>query len=85
MASGQGGAKSLALRVSVEPAPANAAQVAQAAKRILGNVTAGAFQPSGAIARRLGVSPRTLGRITGEAALVPSTSSSLEGESTSGT
>lgn len=51
-------------RVLLTPAPANAAQVASAAKRILGNVSV-QYQPSGQVARRLGVSPRTLGRITG--------------------
>lgn len=51
-------------RLEVYPAPANAAQAAQAARRILAHVTVN-YMPSGQVARRLGVSSRTLGRITG--------------------
>jgi 5'-3' exoribonuclease 1 len=51
-------------RVEVAPSPAATAQAAAAARRILGNVGV-AYQPSGQVARRLGVSSRTLGRITG--------------------
>ena len=52
------------VRVSLEPAPTNAAAVAASAKRLLGNMR-GSYTPSGAVARRLGVSSRTLGRMTG--------------------
>lgn len=52
------------VRVSIQPAPTNAAAVAASAKRILGNMKA-TFVPSGQVARRLGVSYRTLGRMTG--------------------
>ena len=51
-------------RLEIFPAPANAAQAAQAARRILAHVTVN-YIPSGQVARRLGVSSRTLGRITG--------------------
>ena len=51
-------------RVEVTPAPANAAQAGQAARRILSHVQV-VYQPSGQVARRLGVNSRTLGRMTG--------------------
>lgn len=51
-------------RVEVVPAPPSAAQAAQAARRILSNVSV-SYQPSGQVARRLGVNSRTLGRMTG--------------------
>jgi len=52
------------LRVTIDPAPLNSAQVAAAAKRLLLNIQSTAV-PSGAVARRLGVAPRVLGRMTG--------------------
>jgi 5'-3' exoribonuclease 1 len=51
-------------RVEILPAPPSAAQAAQAARRILSNVTV-SYQASGQVARRLGVSSRSLGRMTG--------------------
>ncbi|GAB4816899.1 hypothetical protein N2152v2_003945 [Parachlorella kessleri] len=52
------------VRVSVEPAPTNAAAVAASARRILSNMRP-TYLPSNQVARRLGVSFRTLGRMTG--------------------
>lgn len=53
-------------RVSIDPAPANSAQVAGAAKRVLqtGNPISG-FMPSNVVARKLGINHRSLGRLTG--------------------
>jgi 5'-3' exoribonuclease 1 len=51
-------------RVSLEPGPTNMTTIAQAAKRVLGNINV-QYSPSGQVARRLGVSHRTLGRMTG--------------------
>jgi len=51
-------------RVEVVPAPPSAAQAAQAARRILSNVSV-SYQPSGQVARRMNVNARTLGRMTG--------------------
>eukprot|EP00887_Chlorella_sp_A99_P000906 scaffold5.g906.t1 len=52
------------LRVAVAPGPSNLSAFAPAARRILGSARVN-YVPSGAVARRLGVTPRTLGRITG--------------------
>lgn len=52
------------LRVSLAPAPVTAAQAAQTARRLLTTVRV-QYQPSGVIARKLGIDPRTLGKITG--------------------
>lgn len=52
------------LRVTIDPAPLNSAQIAAAAKRLLLNIQSTAV-PSGGVARRLGVAPRVLGRMTG--------------------
>jgi 5'-3' exoribonuclease 1 len=57
-------AKRGAYRVEVAPAPPSAAAAAAAARRVLANV-ATQYLPSGAVARRLGVSPRTLGCMAG--------------------
>lgn len=58
-----------ALRVRVEPAPPATASAASTAKRLLTGVTT-AFMASGQVARRLGVSPRTLGKLTGNVYVV---------------
>ena len=52
------------LRVSLAPAPMTAAQAAQTARRLLTTVRV-QYQPSGAVARKLAIDPRTLGKITG--------------------
>lgn len=59
------------LRVSLVPAPMTAAQAAQTARRLLTTVKV-QYQPSGAIARKLSIDPRTLGKITGGHLLTPS-------------
>lgn len=61
MRPGSGGAL---YTVELSPAPPAAAQLASAARRILSSVKV-AYQPSGQVARKLGVSARTLGRMTG--------------------
>lgn len=53
------------LCVSLAQAPMTAAQAAQTARRLLTTVRV-QYQPSGAIARKLSIDPRTLGKITGE-------------------
>lgn len=58
-----------ALRVRVAPAPPATASAAATAKRLLTGV-ATAFMASGQVARRLGVSPRTLGKLTGNVYVV---------------
>ncbi|KAL4425618.1 hypothetical protein ABPG75_009634 [Micractinium tetrahymenae] len=55
-------------RIQLEPGPANSATIAQSAKRVLGNINV-QYSPSGQVARRLGVSHRTLGRMTGNVRL----------------
>jgi hypothetical protein len=54
------------LRVSLAPAPMTAAQTAQTARRLLTTVRV-QYQPSGQVARKLAIDPRTLGKITGAA------------------
>ena len=54
------------LRVALAPAPMTAAQAAQTARRLLTTVRV-QYQPSGAVARKLAIDPRTLGKITGAA------------------
>jgi hypothetical protein len=56
------------LRVSLAPAPMTAAQAAQTARRLLTTVRV-QYQPSGQVARKLAIDPRTLGKITGAASL----------------
>lgn len=51
-------------RILLEPGPANSATIAQSAKRVLGNINV-QYTAAGQVARRLGVSHRTLGRMTG--------------------
>ncbi|KAL4438007.1 hypothetical protein ABPG77_004228 [Micractinium sp. CCAP 211/92] len=51
-------------RILLEPGPANSATIAQSAKRVLGNINV-QYSAAGQVARRLGVSHRTLGRLTG--------------------
>ncbi|KAK9818370.1 hypothetical protein WJX72_011521 [[Myrmecia] bisecta] len=56
---------STTLHVEIDPAPVTAAQAAQTAKRLLsGGTLAVRYEASGQVARKLGVSARTLGRIT---------------------
>lgn len=55
------------LRVFLAPAPITAAQAASTARRLLTTVTV-QYQPSGLIARKLAIDPRTLGKLTGETA-----------------
>jgi 5'-3' exoribonuclease 1 len=51
--------------ILLTPAPPNSTQAAHTARRILSNFNNVNYQPSGQVARKLGVSPRTLGRMTG--------------------
>jgi hypothetical protein len=51
------------LHVSVAPAPPTAATAATTARRIVKSITV-QWQPSGAVARKLTLDPRTLGKIT---------------------
>ena len=62
-------APSRALRVHVEPAPPATASAASTAKRLLTGVTT-QFLQSGQVARRLGIDPRTLGKLTGNVYVV---------------
>jgi hypothetical protein len=63
LVAGGGGSKG-PFRVSLQPGPANSATIAQSARRVLGNVNV-QYVAAGQVARRLGVSHRTLGRVTG--------------------
>ncbi|KAI3438723.1 hypothetical protein D9Q98_001143 [Chlorella vulgaris] len=59
-----GGGGTGPFRISLQPGPSNMATIAQSARRVLGNVNV-QYAPSGQVSRRLGVSHRVLGRLTG--------------------
>ena len=55
--------KTTMLHVSVAPAPPTSATAAATAQRIVKSITV-QWQPSGVVARKLTLDPRTLGKIT---------------------
>ena len=63
--------KTTMLRVSLAPAPPTALTAATTAHRIMKSITV-QYQPSGAVARRLTLDPRTLGKITSAPCTSPS-------------
>ena len=63
--------KTTMLHVSVAPSPPTAATAAATARRIVKSIAV-QWQPSGVVARKLTLDPRTLGKITSALSATPS-------------